>query len=173
MDSKRSIGSIQVGQMSRASDLRDAVANAIQNALPTANVQTTVVANYAPEDLDDPVIAVRVARRVITVEMGPSSRLVDIEIAIMARNPAQSGFPTDAKAEYRAVEIAAADTHDDLVESIIALWTPATVLAREQLSGHRLNELTQEVALDVPTYYENGLYFTTITIQFFDQLDED
>ena len=173
MDSKRFIAFIQVGQMSRASDLRDAVANAIQAALPTVDVQTTVVANYAPEDLDDPVVAVRVARRLITVEMGPASKLVDVEIAIMARNPAQSGFPTDAKSAYRAVEVAAADTHDDLVESIIALWTPATLLARNQLSGHRLNELTQEVLLDVPTYYENGLFFTTITIQFFDQLDEE
>ena len=158
--------------MSRASDLRDAVANAIQTDLPTVDVQTTVVANYSPEELTNPVVAVRVASRTITIEMGPASRVVDIEISIMARNPSQSGFPTDTKTEYRIVEVAAADAHDALVESIISMWTPATMLARGQLAGHRLTELTQEVAIDVPTYYENGLYFTTLNILFFDQLDE-
>lgn len=160
--------------MSRASDLRDAVASSIQSALPTQRVETCVIANYAPEELDDPVIAVRLAKRTITVSMGPASRLVDIEVVFMARNPSNTGYPPaeETKESYRQIEVAAADANDEIIETVIDLWTPATALARNPLSGHRLTELTQEVAVDVPTFYENGLFFTILTIQFYDMADE-
>lgn len=160
--------------MSRASDLRDAVASSIQSALPTQRVETCVIANYAPEELDDPVIAVRLAKRTITVSMGPASRLVDIEVVFMARNPSNSGYPAsdEAKESYRTIEVAAADSSDDILETVIDLWTPATALSQNPLAGHRLTELTQEVSVDVPTYYENGLFFTILTIQFYDMADE-
>lgn len=160
--------------MSRASDLRDAVASVIQSAMPSQRVEPCVVANYAPEELDDPVIAVRLAKRNITVSMGPASRLVDIEVVFVARNPSSNGYPTtdQTKESYRTIEVAAADANDAILETVIDLWTPATALSRNPLAGHRLTELTQEVAVDVPTYYENGLFFTILTIQFYDMADE-
>ena len=67
MDLGRSIGSTQVGQMSRASDLRDAVANAIQAALPTVDVQTTVVANY-DTDVILPIGSIQAAYELINMQ---------------------------------------------------------------------------------------------------------
>jgi len=159
--------------MSRASTLRDAVAQVISNALPTVIVQTCVVANYRPEDLDQPIVAVQIDQRTITVDMGPSSRLLDIQVSILGRSPSQTGYPTDAKSAYREAEVAACDIYDQLAEDVIGLWTPATPLSQSVLAEHRLTSLTQEVSFDVPSYYENGIWFTTIRLQFYDYHDED
>ena len=158
--------------MSRASDLRDAVAALIATAVPSVTVETTVVPNYGVDDLDSTVISVRVESRAITVEMGPSERTVDIGVAIMAKAPQASGYPLDAKNDYRAKELEVNDELDGIVETILEIWTPPTTTAETELAGHRFTNITQETALEVASYFENGIWFSQLTITFFDYVDE-
>ena len=158
--------------MSRASDLRDAVAALISTEVPSVTVETTVVPNYGIDDLDSTVISVRVESRAISVEMGPAERTVDIGVAIMAKAPQASGFPLDAKNDYRAKELEVNDELDTLAETVLGIWTPPTTIARTELAGHRFTNISQENALEIPSYFENGIWFSSITITFFDYCDE-
>jgi len=159
--------------MSRASNLRDAVVQAIADGLPGQRVDSTVVANYSPEDLPEPVVAVRVNTRGISVEMGPDERTIDITVLVLNRVPDATGFPTDARGDYRQAEVIANDENDSLVESIIGLWSPATELSKTTLAGHRFNSITQETVVDVASYFENGIWYSALSLNFYDYHDED
>lgn len=158
--------------MSRLSDLRDAVAAHLTSEL-TTSVVTSVVSNFTPEELDEPVIAVKSGDRVITIDMGTDSRLVSIVVSVLGRKPTAQGYDTDATASYRAQEVAACDVYDQVCEDVLAVWTPLTDYARTPIAGHRLQTVTQEVGFDIPAYYENGIWFTNITLEFYDYHDED
>jgi len=158
--------------LSRASDLRDAVAALISTEVPSVTVETTVVPNYGIDDLDSTVISVRVESRAISVEMGPAERTVDIGVAIMAKAPQASGFPLDAKNDYRAKEIEVNDELDGIVETVLGIWTPPTTIAETEVAGHRFTNISQETALEVASYFENGIWFSQLTITFFDYCDE-
>jgi len=158
--------------LSRASDLRDAVAALIASAVPSVNVEASVVPNYGIDDLDSTLVSVRVDSRAITVEMGPAERTVDIGVSIMAKAPQATGFPLDAKNDYRAAELEANDELDGIVETILGIWTPPTTTAETELAGHRFTNITQETALEVASYFENGIWFSQLTITFFDYCDE-
>ena len=158
--------------MSRASDLRDAVAALIASAVPSVNVEPSVVPNYGIDDLDSTLVSVRVDSRAITVEMGPAEISVDIGVAIMAKAPQATGFPLDAKNDYRAAELEANDELDGIVETILGIWTPPTTTAETELAGHRFTNISQETAIEVASYFENGIWFSQITITFFDYCDE-
>ena len=159
--------------MSRASNLRDAVVQAIADGLPGQRVESTVVANYSQEDLSEPVVAVRVDTRTVSVEMGPDERSLDITVLVLNRVPDATGFPTDARDDYRQAEVIANDENDSLVESIIGLWSPATELSRTTLAGHRFNSITQETVVDVASYFENGIWYSALSLTFYDYHDED
>ena len=159
--------------MSRASDLRDAVAALITTEIPGVTVETTVVPNYGVDDLESTVISVRVESRAISVEMGPAERTVDIGVAIMGKAPQASGYPLDARTDYRARELEVNDELDGIAESVLAIWTPPTTTATTELAGHRFTEISQENAIEVSSYFENGVWFSSITITFFDYDDQD
>ena len=104
--------------------------------------------------------------------MGPAERSVDIGVAIMAKAPQASGYPLDAKNDYRAKEIEVNDELDGIVETVLGIWTPPTTTAETEVAGHRFTNISQETALEVASYFENGIWFSQITITFFDYCDE-
>jgi hypothetical protein len=158
--------------MSRLSNLRDAVAAHLSTEL-TTTVETTVVSNFLPEDLDEPIIAVKSGDRVIEIDMGVDSRVATIIVSVLGRKPTAQGFNTDPTASYRAQEVAACDVYDQIAEDVLAVWTPLTNYARTPIAGHRLTAVTQDVGFDVPAYYENGVWFSNIVLTFYDYHDED
>ncbi len=158
--------------MSRLSELRDAVAEHLTANL-TTSVVTSVVSNFTPEELDDPVIAVKSGDRVVQIDMGADSRVVTIVISVLGRKPKAEGFATEPTASYRQQEVTACDAYDLVAENVLAIFTPLTDYARCPIAGHRLTSVTQEVGFDIPAYYENGVWFTNITLEFYDYDDED
>ncbi len=114
--------------MSRASDLRDAVITELDTRLTGQTVEAFIVPHYTREELTSgPKIAVRIAERELEIDMGPDTRNMIIEIGVVGVTPALTGSVSSA---HRSQEVAACDVFDDLMEEIIALWSPNGVLSK-------------------------------------------
>jgi len=158
--------------VSRASDLRDAVITEIDTRIAGQTVEAFIVPHYTREELAaGPKIAVRVAERETEVDQGPENRLVIIEVGVVGVTPALTGDVTSA---HRAQEVAACDVFDGLMESIIALWSPAGPLASRTagLAQHRFVGIEQPILFDPQKLYSDGLWLSLIRLTYFDSVDD-
>ena len=158
--------------MSRASDLRDAVITELDNRLTGQTVEAFIVPHYTREELTSgPKIAVRIAERELEIDMGPDTRNIIIEIGVVGVTPALTGSVSSA---HRSQEVAACDVFDDLMEEIIALWSPNGVLSKRTagLSGHRFIGIEQPIMFDPQKLYSDGIWLSLIRLTYQDTTDD-
>lgn len=156
--------------MSRASDLRDGIVTELSTRLSGQTVEAFVVPNYEREDLVvGPRIVVRFGGREIQVDQGPDSRLITIEVGVIGVTPQKS---TSTLTTYRQEELAACDTFDTLMESVIALWTPAGELGQKGIAEHRFVRLEQVMQFDVEKLYNDGVWLSLIRLIYEDTVDD-
>ena len=158
--------------MSRASDLRDAVITELDTRLTGQTVEAFIVPHYTREELPGgPKIAVRVAEREIEVDQGPDNRQVIIEVGVVGVTPALSGAVTSA---HRSQEVAACDVFDNLMEQIIALWSPSGPLSVRTagLAGHRFVGIENSIYFDPQKLYSDGLWLSLIRLTYQDSIDD-
>ena len=158
--------------MSRASDLRDAVLTELNTRLTGQTVEAFIVPHYTREELTSgPKIAVRIAERELEIDMGPDTRNIIIEIGVVGVTPALTGSVSSA---HRSQEVAACDVFDDLMEEIIALWSPNGVLSKRTagLSGHRFIGIEQPIMFDPQKLYSDGIWLSLIRLTYQDTTDD-
>lgn len=158
--------------MSRASDLRDAVITELDTRLTGQTVEAFIVPHYTREELTSgPKIAVRIAERELEIDMGPDTRNIIIEIGVVGVTPALTGSVSSA---HRSQEVAACDVFDDLMEEIIALWSPNGVLSKRTagLSGHRFIGIEQPIMFDPQKLYSDGIWLSLIRLTYQDTTDD-
>lgn len=158
--------------MSRASDLRDAVITELDTRLTGQTVEAFIVPHYTREELTSgPKIAVRIAERELEIDMGPDTRNVIIEIGVVGVTPALTGSVSSA---HRSQEVAACDVFDDLMEEIIALWSPNGVLSKRTagLAGHRFTGIEQPIMFDPQKLYSDGIWLSLIRLTYQDTVDD-
>lgn len=156
--------------MSRASEVRDAVLEAIQEHLTDQTVEAFLVPNYDDEELmEGPRIVVRFGAREIQIDQGPDERDIQIEIGVVGVTPKRE---TRSKEEYRAAQVAACDTFDGLMESVIALWTPNGPLRHYGMADHRFVSIEQAVNFDAAKLYNDGVWLSIIQLTYQDTFDD-
>ena len=158
--------------MSRASDLRDAVITELNTRLTGQTVEACIVPHYEREELTSgPKIPVRIAERELEIDMGPDTRNIIIEIGVVGVTPAKTG---SVSSNYRTQEVAACDVFDDLMEEIIALWSPNGVLSKRTagLAGHRFIGIEQPIMLDAQRLYSDGIWLSLIRLTYQDTTDD-
>lgn len=158
--------------MSRASDLRDAVITELDTRLTGQTVEAFIVPHYTREELiSGPKIAVRIAERELEIDMGPDTRNIIIEIGVVGVTPALTGSVSSA---HRSQEVAACDVFDDLIEEIIALWSPNGVLSKRTagLAGHRFIGIEQPIMFDPQKLYSDGIWLSLIRLTYQDTTDD-
>lgn len=157
--------------MSRASSVRDAVIAALKEQLPNETVETVVIPHYEREELDAGArIVVRFGARELRVEQGPDERDVTIEVGVIGVTPKRED---STKAGYHAEQVAAVDSFDTLMESVIALWTPNGPLARIGMAEHWFVEIEQAINFDAEKLWNGGVYLSLITLTYRDSRDEE
>ena len=156
--------------MSRASDVRDAIATDLQTQFPSEVVEKFMIADFTREELSlQRRIGVRTGSRTIEIDQGVDERRVVIEVAVIGVVPEKTGS-TDAA--YRSQTMAACDAFDLLMESIIAKWTPDGMFRHKAMADHRFVLLEQSVQFDVQKLYSEGLWLSLIRLTYQDCLDE-
>lgn len=156
--------------MSRASDVRDAVKDAIVSALPSNTVEVFLVPQYTREELTSgPRIAVRFGARELRVEQGPDERDVIIEVGVIGITPERSN---KSESDYRAAQVAACDTFDTLMESVIALWTPNGSLSQTGMANHRFVGIEQTINFDPQKLYSEGVWLSMVRLTYQDTVDD-
>jgi hypothetical protein len=75
---------------------------------------------------------------------------------------------------HRSQEVAACDVFDDLMEEIIALWSPNGVLSKRTagLSGHRFIGIEQPIMFDPQKLYSDGIWLSLIRLTYQDTTDD-
>jgi hypothetical protein len=156
--------------MSRASDVRDAIALDLQSQFEGETVEKFMIPDFTREELAlQRRIGVRVGSRAIEIDQGVDERQVVIEVAVIGVVAEKSGT-TDAA--YRSQTMAACDAFDSLMESIIAKWTPDGMFRHKAMADHRFVSLEQAVQFDVQKLYSEGLWLSLIRLTYQDCLDE-
>lgn len=156
--------------MSRASDVRDAVATAISEQISDYTAVACVVPDFARESYESgPKIIVRSGVRAFGIDQGPDTRDVTIEVGVVGITPERDSISPD---EYDAAQITAADGFDALMESVIDLWTPNGVLARCGMAEHRFTDIEQAIQFDAQRLYADGVWFSMIQVTYQDSRDE-
>jgi hypothetical protein len=157
--------------VSRASDLRDGIVTELSNLLAVP-VRAFVVVDWAREELlSGPQVGVRHSSRTFGIDMGPDTRTVNIQIAVVGVAPEFAGYETKQD-DYRDAQLAKCDEYDGIVEQAMALWTPEGTLSHLGVADHRFNNMTQDQAFDSAHYYENGLWFGAFEVEYIDTIDE-
>ncbi|QDT07796.1 hypothetical protein K227x_62240 [Rubripirellula lacrimiformis] len=156
--------------MSRASDVRDAVAEAIKERLTDQTVETFLVPHYTREELDSgPRIIVRFGARELRVDQGPDERDIEIEVGTVGVTPERKDHEESV---YRAAQVAACDGFDGLMESVIALWTPNGPLSRCGMAEHAFDSIDQAINFDATKLYNEGIWLSMIQLTYRDSQDE-
>ena len=152
--------------------LRDELVVLLQDRLPEVDVRAVFLPFMNPEDLDgNPVLAVRVAAREIAVDMGPDSKEVTISLGLfdMFDQPEEFQFDRDKRLAY---EVEQNDRLDEIIEKVIAFWTPNGELSREIIADHRFTEIEQTQMIDAPQYVEFAIWTAPVMLTYFDMKDE-
>ena len=153
--------------MSRASDVRDAIVTAIAAQLPGETVEAFSVPHYTKEQLvSGPRIAVRCSGRNLQISQGPDQRAVLIDVCVIGAAPEQS------TASFRVDELGKVDEFDELMESVIALWTPAGTLGRSGMAYHSFEQIEQVIQVDQEKLYTDGIYISVIRLTYHDSEDD-
>lgn len=156
--------------MSRASNLRDEVKDAIASALPTNTVEVFLVPRYSREELQSgPRIVVRTGGRDVRTMQGPDERDVIIEVGIVGATPESK---SSSESINRAAVVAAGDAFDGLMEQVIALWSPNGTLSRYGLAEHRFVGISQAINFDPNKLYNDGVWLSLIQLTYQDSIDE-
>lgn len=157
--------------MSRASAVRDAIVEALEDRFTDTEVETFVVPDYTREDfIDGPRIGVRLGGRELTIDQGVDARNVIIEVGVIGITPEKEGATTS---EYRVQVVEACDEFDSLMEEILELWTPYGPLRYEGMAEHSFVTVEQPTQFDAQQLYTSGLWVSLIRLTYQDSLDED
>lgn len=157
--------------MSRASAVRDAIVEALEDRFTDTEVETFVVPDYTREDfIDGPRIGVRLGGRELTIDQGVDTRNVIIEVGVIGITPEKEGATTS---EYRDQVVEACDEFDSLMEEILELWTPDGPLRYEGMAEHSFMTVEQPTQFDAQQLYTSGLWVSLIRLTYQDSLDED
>lgn len=159
--------------MSRATDLRDAVATEMAFRFPTERVETVIYPDHTREELAEMLrIIVRKAGRSPSVEQGPDVRTVDIEVGVIAALSPLAAGAGRTKDDYRDQRLQESDAADTLVEQIVALFTPNGVLSHGGFGDYSFESLDEATTLDVRALYERDVHLSIVTLTFLDSVDD-
>lgn len=161
--------------MSRASDVRDALVDSLSVEFPNNTVEAVVHPLYDRDELSNtPRIPVMVGGRELTIGQVDERRVI-IGVGVVGVVKPSEGYSLDA-AVRRAKAATASDELDNLMESILALWTPdddATAKFRNgAFAEHAFHDIDQPVLLDYAQYKEKGIWVSVVNITFTDTKDE-
>lgn len=157
--------------MSRRSDVRDAVIEAVQSAIPSRSVESVVVPQYSREELESgPRICVRYGSRDTNVDQGPDETNISIEIGVIGITPKRE---SSSDQQYREQTVVACDEYDELMEQIIALWTPNGPLAYTGMADHAFRGLKQAIDFDPQKLYAEGIWLSMIRLTYQDSVDDE
>jgi hypothetical protein len=157
--------------MSRASDVRDALAAALRLQDLGATVDVFLIPAYDREELiDSPRVVVRVGGRELTIDQGADTRNIVIEVGVVGVTPLREELDTD---EYREAQIAKCDEFDELMEQVIGLFTPDGPLRSEPMAGHQFFDLTQAIQFDPQKLYSENTWLSLIRLTYTDSIDEE
>ncbi|MDM4014633.1 hypothetical protein [Roseiconus lacunae] len=156
--------------MSRASDVRDALATELRTLLgPDQPVDRFIVPRFKREELvDGPRVVVRVGGRQLSMEDGPDTTEVSIEVGVVGVLPDAANVETT----FAEAEIEACDSYDELLETIIAFWMNDGPLAYAGIADHFPVAIEQAIQFDASKLYSEGVYLTMIRITYRDSEDE-
>ena len=155
--------------MSRASDLRDGIKTELESDFGGSyTVDAFIIPRWTREELEAGArIAVRVGGRSLGWNQGPDETDIAIQVGVVCITPDGA----DATVGFAALELAAIDQLDGLLESIIALWMGAGRLAGKGVAGHYPVDIAQPIQFD-PQQLEKGVYLTLIELTYRDSEDE-
>lgn len=159
--------------MSRATELRDEIAAEIDARLGGGTpVDVVLYPDYKREELDaGPRVIVRRGLRSVEIDQGPDIRQVVIEVGVVGLLKASEG-ESPTVTTRRAQELAESDSFDDLLESIIAFWSPNGPLQSCGIAEHQFVSLDEVQSLDTRKLYESGVHLSLIALTYEDSADE-
>lgn len=158
--------------MSKASDVRDAVLDALQTQLTGQTVEAFVVPNYTNEELQSgPRVIVRNGGRNVSVGQGVDTQEVFVEVGVVG----VVGPKASASTTYKAEELAKADEYDLLMESIIDLWRESDSetgpLRRVGMANHSFEAINQAIQVDAAKLYDESVWLSMIRLTYRDSED--
>lgn len=160
--------------MTRASDLRDAIASELKERLESFDadrIDTFLIPDYEKDELQAPRIGVRVGRREVEVDQGPDNRQVTIEIGVIGLTEEVDPALPGTKASMRAQAVAASDRLDEIIEDILSVWTPCGPLSRGVIAEHSFVSIGQPYAFDPKQLYQNGVWVSIVEVTYRDCKD--
>ena len=160
--------------MSRASDLRDAIREYIEENLDESHsVQSfdrVVIPKYRRDNLKaGPRVAVWVASRDPNVMQGPDTTDIIIGVGVAGVGPDQSEVPSDQ--DYQEAEIDRSDSYDDIAEALLAFWMNRGELAKRGICEHSLRNIKHSIRLDRDHFENHSGHFSFFLLTYRDSED--
>lgn len=156
--------------MSRQSLVRDAIVSELKDRISNQAIETFVVPHYSRKDLSSgPRICVRSGSRELAIDQGPDTRDVVVEIGVVGVTRLRES--TD-EATYRLGMVDDCDTFDELMETIIAMWTPNGPLSQCGMADHRFVSIEQAINFDPQKLYDDGIWLSMIRLTYQDTFDD-
>ena len=155
--------------MSKASDVRDAVATELTNQLPGQAVDRFVLPKYTRDELENPRVVVRNGGRNLTIGQGVDTTEVLIEIGVVAN------VSMTTTAATKAEELQNSDDADALLETVIALWGSTDdgdgPLRNCGMANHSFEDMEQTLQFDPERLYNDGVWLSLVTLTYQDSED--
>lgn len=139
--------------------------------LPSYTVESCVVPYYRREELTEPIICICLNGREFEIEMGPDQRDVIIGVGIAGAVGSVEGYGKTREARLKKL-VAETDALDGIVEQIVAMFSPNGTLSEMDMAEHVLQNISQPVFVDAPTYQEKGVWLTVLLLTFRDSEDQ-
>ena len=168
--------------MSKASDVRDAVIDAIKNAAtidhPAEFIQAFWTPDFVREDLEQSaIIGVAVSGRETLVEMGPDMRRVELDIGVFGLPDLSNTASLDTR-RTREAAVAAGDRLDAIVETLQAHWMAGSDIPgsgsfiRQGMAGHSFHELPPSTPYDASLFHDQRIWAGVFSITYNDSDDQ-
>ena len=158
--------------MSKAGDVRDAVAAELQTILGSGQpVDSGVLPNFDKDLLkaDGPRVYVRTAGRDVTIDHGyePTDVLIDVGVVALITDTSEtaSGKPIEETERERF------DEADTLVESLYPLWWKGGDMFCG-MAEHMVIDIAQPVYCDFEKLNTDGIFFAVLRITYRDSEDD-
>ena len=153
--------------MSRASDVRDAIANELTGRFDPLPVDKFLLPTYERASLESSSrIVIRNGGRELSLQQGADETRVIIQVGVVGI------MPEKQSTDYEAECLAKGDEIDGVVEQLIALWMNRGALWKVCFAEHRLYDIGQAIQFDPDRLYKEGVYLSMIQLTYRDIEDE-
>lgn len=159
----------KVRELSRASDLRDAIKNELSSTFSNVVVRSSVDPTFDFESSETNEFCVWLVSRQIEALQGASRRRVSVNITFAGHGSLSQAITESSR---QVESLAVADAFDGIIETAIGLFSPNGTFFRGVHCGHRFESIEQPEFFDVELWRTSQIWQSQLIVNFLDILDE-